>query len=144
MRKTWLYCINWQWKILVYLLTFRVIQVTFLISDVSQIKVVFILRMFSLLITWGSDDGMHGVGKERREEDEYLLTIVCIFKQWWKYFQTSWEAELLLSALVSSSLLPSFSFMPIYGHIYIKTKIMLWGKGSREIWIKYLTKSGKV
>ena len=47
--KTGLYCANWYWKILVYLLKFGGIQFNFIISDVSQIKVVFILRMFAYI-----------------------------------------------------------------------------------------------
>ena len=51
--RTRLYCSNWYRIILVYLLKFGGIQFNFIISDVSQIKVVFILRMFSFIDDMG-------------------------------------------------------------------------------------------
>ena len=113
---TGLYCSNRYRIILVYLLKFRGIQFNFIISDVSQIKVVFILRMFSFI-----DD----VGKwwwqawceEGRREQEVLLTKHPLYFE--TMFQTIWGSR---ATLVSSFYLPSFSLMPIYRHRYILKK----------------------
>ena len=114
--RTRLYCANQYQIILVYLLKFGGIQFNFIILDVSQIKVVFILRMFSfiedMMMWW-----WQAWCEERRRQEEVLPTKNSLhFEQWWKYFETSWRGR---ASPVSSFSLPSFSFMPIYRHRYI-------------------------